>query len=298
MTELVNDSPIVDHTPSEEVAPEVVEVKAEAAPAESPESAAPPVEDTASTTDEKPPESKPVEKTFTQAELDDILQKRLAKEHRKLERQARLEVENEYLRKQQSQSQPQAEPVQDAGSGEPRPESFQTYEDYIDAVTDWKVEQKLDAKLRGLQEQSQERKRAEAQANHEAAIVKNLSKAAEKYDDFHEVLSSADDISITEAMRDAIGDSEIGGEIAYYLANHADEAKAIYEMSPLRQIKEIDRLEQKLKAPAPAPEIAPVSQAPKPIEPVRGVKTGAVKLETADMDEYLKMRKQQGAKWA
>lgn len=295
MTDLVNDSPVVDHTPSEEVAPEV---KAEAAPAETPESAAPPVEDTASTTDETKPESKPAEKTFTQAELDDILQKRLAKEHRKLERQARLEVENEYLRKQQSHPQPQvSQPVQEAGSGEPKPENFQTYEDYIEAVTDWKVEQKLDTKLRGLQEQSQERKQQTAIAEHEARIAKNLNKAATKYDDFHEVVSNPD-LTVTIPMRDAIGDSEIGGEIAYYLGTHTDEAATIANMSPVQQIKAIDRLESKLKAPAPAPEIQPVSQAPKPIEPVRGVKTGSVKLETADMDEYLKMRKQQGAKWA
>jgi hypothetical protein len=297
MTDLVNDSPVVDHTPSE-VVQEVIEAKAEAAPAETPESAAPPVVDTASPTDEKSPESKPVEKTFTQSELDDILQKRLAKEHRKLERQARLEVENEYLRKQQAQPQQQvAQSVQDAGSGEPRPENFQTYEEYIEAVTDWKVEAKLDAKLRSLQEQSQERKQQSAQAQHEASIAENLSKAAEKYEDFHEVISNPN-LQVTIAMRDAIGDSEIGGEIAYYLGTHADESAAIAKMSPVQQIKAIDRLEAKLKEPAPAPEIKPVSQAPKPIEPVRGVKTGSVKLETADMDTYLKERRAQGARWA
>lgn len=293
MTDLVNDSPVVDLTPSEEVAPEV---KAEAAPAEAPESAAPPVEDTAPTTEEPKPESKP-EKTFTQAELDDLLQKRLAKDRRATERRLRLELENEYLRKQQAQPQPQVETVQEAGSGEPRPENYQTYEDYIEAVTDWKVEQKLETKLRTLQEQSQVRKQQTAQQEHEARIAENLNKAATKYEDFHEVVSNPD-LPVTLAMRDAIGDSEIGGEIAYYLGTHADEAASIANMSPVQQIKAIDRLEAKLKAPAPAPGIAPVSQAPKPIEPVRGVKTGAVKLETADMDEYLKMRKQQGAKWA
>lgn len=297
MTDLVNDSPVVDHTPSEVVV-EVPEAKAEAAPAETPESAAPPVEDTASSTDEKSPESKD-ERTFKQDEVNEIVQKRLAKDRRSMEKQLRLELENEALRREAQQRQTQAQPETQTheASGEPRPENFQTYEEYIEAVTDWKVEAKLEAKLRSLQEQSQERKQQAAQAEHEAKIAENLSKAADKYDDFHEVVSNPN-LQVTIAMRDAIGDSEIGGEIAYYLGTHADEAASIAQMSPVQQIKAIDRLEAKLKAPAPAPEIKPVSQAPKPIEPVKGVKTGSVKLETADMDEYLKQRRAQGARWA
>jgi hypothetical protein len=290
MTEQVNDSQVVDHTPSEEV------VTAEAAPAETSESAAPPVEDTASSTDEKQPESKPAEKTFTQSELDDILQKRLAKEHRKLERQARLEVENEYLRKQQAQPQPQVQqPVQEA-SGEPKPENFQTYEDYIEAVTDWKVEAKLNAKLQSLQEQSQQRKQQTAQASHEATIAEKLSKGDEKYDDFDEVVRTNPKLQVTIAMRDAIGDSEISEDIAYYLGTHTEESASIAGMTIVQQIKAIERLEKKLTAPAQIPR---VSQAPKPADLVgKGRVPSSVNLETANAAEYEKARLKDKPLWA
>ena len=54
-------------------------------------------------------ESKPV-KTFTQEELDSIVAKRLAKEQRKLTRQAELEVENRLLREQVTKREVKSEP--------------------------------------------------------------------------------------------------------------------------------------------------------------------------------------------
>ena len=82
------------------------EVIAEA-PAEEviPESAAQPTETTAESEQETKPESK--EKDFTQEELDSIVQKRLAKESRRIAKLAEVEAENRMLKQQMEQARPE-----------------------------------------------------------------------------------------------------------------------------------------------------------------------------------------------
>src|SRR6188768_4492479 len=78
-------------------------------------------------------EEKPV-KTFTQDELDSIVAKRLAKESRKLTRQAELEVENRLLREQVTKREVKAEPSAPAQS------DFASYEEYLNANAEYLVE--------------------------------------------------------------------------------------------------------------------------------------------------------------
>ena len=271
---------------TEETQAEVVEVT-EAAPVEKSEESASPVEDSPKPTDEKPKdEEKPQEKLLTQKEVDEAIQRRLSRESRKLERQIRAEFENKMLREQLSAQTKPETPTQP--SGEPKPEQFKDYESYIDALTDYKVEKKL----AGVQERSAQQRQAEAQQQAEQRIRDNLSKAAEKYEDFEEVVTNPS-LPITAAMRDSIGESDIGGELAYYLGTHANEAAEIAKLSPVQQVKAIDRLEQKLKAPAK------VSEAPAPAQVVgKGKATQAIDLNSASLDDYMKMRAKQGARWA
>lgn len=250
------------------------------------EETTPPPEDTAKTGDEEAkPEVKP-EKTFTQAELDEILQRRLAKEQRKIERYARAEAERDQLREQLArQTQTQQPSVQ---SGEPKPEQFQTYEEYLDKLTDWKVDQKL----ANLQEVSAQQRRAIEQQAHESTVRDNLIKAADKYDDFEEVVTNPN-LSVTPVMAEAMGESEIGGELAYYLGTHPKEAEEIASLSSVAQVKAIDRLEAKLKTPPK------VSEAPAPAQVVgKGKAAQTLDLNTASLDDYMKMRQKQGARWA
>jgi hypothetical protein len=248
------------------------------------EETTPPPEETAKTGDEEvQPEAKP-ERTFTQKELDDILTRRLAKESRKVERYARAEAERDQLREQlnrQTQAQQASIP-----SGEPKPEQFKTYEDYLDKLTDWK----LDQRLAKVNEQSQNQQRIESQGQLEARIRENLNKAADKYDDFEDVVTNPA-LPVTEVMRDALGDSEMGGELAYYLGTHLKEAADIAKLSNVQQVKAIDRLEAKLKAPVQ------VSKAPAPAEVVgKGRAASTVDPEKMSIDEYAAWRSK-NARW-
>jgi len=251
------------------------EVQAEVAPVEV-QDATPPEEETApSEVESKPePEVKP-ERVFTQKELDEILQKRLAKESRKIERYSRAEAE---LRVLKEQMQPKAEPV---NHGEPKPEQFKDYESYIEAVTDWKVEQKF----KGFQAQSEQERQRQEQAQHEAKLRDNLNKAAAKYEDFEDVVTNPE-IPITLAMRDAIGESDIGGDIAYHLGTNVQEAVRIANLSPIAQVRAILDLESKLKAPKKV-----TTDAPAPIVPNAG--KGKVAKDPGQMTdaEYAKWRR-------
>jgi len=240
-----------------------------------PEAVTPPTEETTPSEVESTESEVKPERTFTQKELDEILQKRLAKESRKIERYSRAEAE---LRVLKEQMQTKQEPV---NHGEPKPEQFKDYESYIDALTDYKVEKKL----AGVQERSAQQRQAEAQHSAEQRIRDNLSKAADKYEDFEEVVTNPS-LTITAAMRDSIGESELGGEIAYYLGSNPKEAAEIAQLSPVQQVKAIDRIEQKLKAPKKV-----TTDAPAPIVPNAG--KGKVTKDPGQMTdaEYAKWRR-------
>lgn len=225
--------------------------------------------------DQKPEET---QKTFTQDELDKIVQKRLAKESRRIERLASVEAENRILREQMTRNQPQAEQTPDVM---PQPEGFKTYEAYIAALTDWKVDQRLASMKEETAKESQERQERER----EIAVRQKMESAAQKHEDFEEVALNPN-VPITQHMALAIGESDIGGDVAYYLGSNIAEAKRISGLSPIGQVRAIAQLEAKLSAPDPV-----VSKAPKPIQPLSANKGSTTGLsDDLPMDEWLKRR--------
>lgn len=231
---------------------------------------APPAEPTAEPQAEKQPD-KP-ERTFTQKELDEIVQKRLAKESRRTERLARAEAELAILKQQQ-----QPKPAEQ--SGEPQPNQFQDYESYIRAFAAWEIK-----KAKSEFQQESEKERSERQQKDRAQSLKEkLAPGTKKYDDFEDVVLN-DSLPLQEPMVAAALDSDIGHEILYYLGNNLDEASRIAEMNPARQFRAILEIEAKLKAP-PKP-----SNAPAPINPNSG--NAAVEKDPSKMsdEEWLAWR--------
>jgi hypothetical protein len=200
------------------------------------------------------PEAKS-ERMFTQAELDEKIQKRLAKESRKAARIAEIETENRFLRQQaEERKQPQEQP-----QGKPTVERYETYEDYLDALSDWKVDQKLAGLKQDTSAQQQQREAAEFTQRRDA----KLAEGAEKYDDFDEVVRDKS-LQISPYMAAAATESDIGADLLYYLGTHRDEAARIAKLNPAAQFREMVKLEDKVKAPpkttAAPPPITPSGQ--------------------------------------
>lgn len=208
-----------------------------------------------------------VEKVFTQAEVDALIQKRLLKEerrvHRRIEQQMREQAQQQTLK------------------NEPKRDEFQDDEAYSEA----QVRHLAEKKAREIVEQ---RTRAEQTERLREQYDERTEKARERYADFTAVVENPL-LPVNEAMAEFIMDSEHGPDVAYYLGKNPAKAEQIAQLSPIRAARELSRIEAELAA---RPKASP-SKAPDPITPVgtRG-KSAASPLPSDDDDIETWMRKE------
>jgi hypothetical protein len=155
----------------------------------------------------------------------------------------------------------------------PRIEDFDYDSDrFQDAKDEWlveKAEHKAYHKVKA--ETVAEQKRREA--------AKWGKKGVEKFPDFIAVISTHAN-EIPPDMATAVRDADNSHEIAYYLGNNPQEYDRIAKLSPVKQVKEIGKIEQKLSGnPAPAPSAKNTTNTDPP----------------TSMEEYAKWR--EGQKW-
>ena len=237
----------------------------------------------------KAPEVAPPEKTYSQKEHEEALQKRLAKESRRIERiaveRARRELAEAEVVRLRAERAPQQAPTQSV-QGEPKPEQFQDYESYLRAQVRWEIQQSQ--KEADTKEQAERQKR-EAFEQSSTLRAKLVEPGAAKYDDFEEVVF-ADDVTISGAMVTAIMESDIPSDLAYFLGTHRDEAKRIAALKTSKQYLEVDKIIQTLTKP---PE---QTKAPPPITPASG--KGAAIKDPSDMpyEDYVKWLRKERAK--
>lgn len=187
------------------------------------------------------------ERKYTQAEIDAMIGKRLAREQRKWERA------------QQSAPVVPAAPVV--------PEQFATTEEYVEALALQKADQLL------TQREQQKRQQEIIEAYHDRE-----EEARNKYDDFEQVAYNPN-LPITADMAQAIQYSEIGPDLAYHLGANPKEAERISRLPPILQAKEIGKIEAKLAADPP---VKKTSNAPTPISPITARSTGTPAYDTTD----------------
>ena len=192
----------------------------------------------------------PEEKKFSQAELDAMIGKRLAREQRKWEREQQAKL----AERQAAQSVPAELPPAD---------QFESPEAYAEALAVRKAEELI--AQRELQKQ---------RAQIEDAYAEREEDARAKYDDFEQVAYNPN-LRVTDVMAETIKASDIGPDLAYWLGSNPKEADRISRLSPLLQAREIGKIEAKLSAEPPQKK---TTSAPEPIRPVsaRAVNPGVV----------------------
>lgn len=188
----------------------------------------------------------------------------------------RLRREIDELRK----SGPQ--PTKRASDGEPKPEDFKTVAEYADALTEYKLEQKL-GKYR---EEALQARQQQADATAQSEFIERLSKAREDIPDYDDVVSGAEQI-VPPHIAQYIVESELGPHLGYHFAKHPEELERLAKLSPIKAIAEVGKLETKLERKAPAqpaaqPKQQQVSKAPSPITPLEGG-SAAVTKDPKDM---------------
>lgn len=240
--------------PAEE--PAAAESADEAEPSEDDEQDDDEADDEAEEKDEESDE-KPRRRSGFQKRID-----RLTREKRELE--ARLAVAEKAKEETPKEEAKPAEP-----KGKPKAEDFDSYDEFTEALTDWKLAEKDRA-------QAAARDRAQAEEAHKAVVGKWQERAAvvkKANPDYEKVLDSAADVPIPGYVEAALLESDLGPEIAYHLAKNRKELERIVALSPASAGREIGKIEARLES-RPATPKPTVSKAPKPVKPVQGSRAG------------------------
>ena len=180
-----------------------------------------------------------------------------------------------------------AEPPKPApvAEGKPALASFQNYEDYVEALADWKVGQRLKSEK---ENSAKERLDAEAKETFDG-FQAQLEKLSGEKEDFDEVMAAADKITLYQIAIDAIKELGNGAEVMYHLAKNPKLAEEMAKLKPLQQVAEIGKIALKLEK--PSPQGKPRSAAPEPIKPVGGSSaTGTGNLTTMAPRDYRRLR--------
>jgi len=220
-------------------------------------------EDEAKVTEEKKPNPK-LERRFSQITKE----RESAREEARRERELRESLEAQ-LKELQTKGQPTAEPKVET---EPKPEQFTDMYEYQQALIDYRVDQRL-------MEEKQKEANARAEAERQQVIntwAKRVEAAKAEIPDFEDMVGSAD-VAVSNEVRDAIFESDVGPRVLYHLAENPDIAEKLNGMTVTAALRMIGKLEAQFETEKKTEELKPVatkSKAPAPINPLRSSANG------------------------
>jgi hypothetical protein len=145
--------------------------------------------------------------------------------------------------------------------GKPSLDKYETYDEYVDALTDWKIDQKSIERESKARVEKENQSRASLMKEHDAREEK-ARKTMPDYDVVTGNLSDAG-FDINPDIGRAIVSSDLSPELIYYFGKDLDELERINNLSPMSAAREIGKIEAMLLA-----EPIQTSSAPNPITPV------------------------------
>lgn len=157
-------------------------------------------------------------------------------------------------------------PKTDPLGPKPNIDQFENAEEFSKALELWtteKVERDRATKEADERQQKEIQARVDAFRERQAAFRKDTA-------DYDEKINGST-AQVSDAVRDAILESDVGPQLLYHFATNPDVAERIAKLSEKAALREVGKLEAKLgdppKAEAKTP-IAEVSKAPAPITPL------------------------------
>ena len=158
------------------------------------------------------------------------------------------------------------EPVPLHQQPEPREEDYPSQQEWFSAVRAWdKAQLKQELAREAYQQQVQQ-----SQAAQQRKMVEQAQAARQKYADFDTVMDRLQTIATVPALDACVHESELGAELAYYLAQHPEEIQRLNQVAqtaPLAMAREIGKLELRLSTPTPGNGTRPTSRPPSPALP-------------------------------
>lgn len=210
---------------------------------------------------------------------------------RKLERMEALIAD--LNAKLSEKEQPKAAEKAAEANGRPVLDDYDNYDAYYEALTDWKVEQRLKS-------EKETAAQAELRKAQEKQVAEYRAKAAEfakSTPDFEEVIEEAD-VAVTPALQQVLLESDMGPQIAYYLAKNPEEASKASKMGLIELSRLVGRIEAKIELEASSKQqvVKKATNAPAPIRPVGNGKAATAKSITdpnLSYEDYVRLRAQQ-----
>lgn len=216
-------------------------------------------------------------KTFTQEQLNEIIQKEKAKAEAKAERRA-LKAYRETLERFAPQT-----PAPQQSDGKPTRAAFNGDDEaFIEALADWKINQR--------DQQTKQQREAE-QWKSTATKTEKLYAEASKLPGFDR--DTFEELPLTPSIAQALIDSDAAPQLMAWMASNPDDIDRISKLSPARQAAELGKLEARLST------VRQHKEPPAPIKTVAG--GGSVSngdLSKMPIDEYIAARKKQNPRWA
>ncbi len=187
-----------------------------------------------------------------------------------------LEQEKEFWRGEalKTKSEPKSEvKLPAAPDAKPREEDFETGTAYIEALTDWKYDQRR--KAENVETQAAElKKQQKSQQDAFQAKQVEFRKVQPDYDD----VMVDSEAPISPAMGHEIIDSAHSAAILYFLAKNPDEAEKLSQLtSPTAVARAIGRIEARLPSGNAEAKPKPITGAPAPITPSGKASSGSTR---------------------
>ena len=176
--------------------------------------------------------------------------------------QAKAEAEAERNRSAQLEArlkalEQQAVPQKQSVNSEPQPGQFQDAFEYAKALAEFSTEKALS-----------ERDQRDAQAKIIQSWTAKLEKVKADIPDYDEMVSTAN-VVVSDEIRDAILESDVGPRILYDLAENIEFAQKLAQMPVSKALREIGKLEAKYDKVEAPKETVVKSKAPAPVRPLK-----------------------------
>ena len=225
-------------------------------------------------TEERKPNPK-LEKRFSEL----TKARKAAEEQAAQERSAReaLEARLQALEGQQSNKK-----TNDVNT-KPQPDDYADAFRYAEALAEWSANEAVARRDREVKQQAEQAKQQEVMKTWQ----QKLEAVKAELPDYEDMVASST-VAVSDAVRDAILESDVGPRILYELASDDELGAKIANLSTAQALKMIGKLEAKFESkdeePAKSKPVAVKSNAPKPITPIRGTGSQSVYTDGEQID--------------
>ena len=195
---------------------------------------------------------------------------KLTEQRKAAQEDARRERERaERLEREKAELEARLNPPKPELGDKPRRDQFNDQDEYIEALSDWHADKKL-----AEREEAQRAAQAQRERDRVAkAWTKNVEATKTEIADYDAVLE-ASDVVVSDQVRDAIIESDVGPKLLYHFAKNPDDAERIAKLTVASALRELGKIEAKLAGGEAKPAKTPVAQVARaavdPISPLKG----------------------------